>query len=190
MGILEKEIKDEIRSTKIQEAVLKTIGAVGFLSVALLAPNALQVLGQLNLSGQSLLNKKKTITNSRDRLVDKGYLRYEKKGILSLTEKGIKKLKQFEVKSFQVQKPARWDKKWRILIFDIREERKSVRDKVRNTLISIGFVRLQDSVWVYPYDCEDLITLLKADFKVGKDLLYIIADRIEYDKVLRGNFGL
>ena len=50
--------------------------------------------------------------------------------------------------------------------------------------------RLQDSVWVYPYDCEDIIGLLKTDIGVGKDLLYMIADEIENDRHLRENFGL
>ena len=54
----------------------------------------------------------------------------------------------------------------------------------------IGFVRLQDSVWVYPYDCEDLIVLLKADFKIGKDVLYMIVDEMEGDTHLRKEFGL
>ena len=77
-----------------------------------------------------------------------------------------------------------------MLVFDIPERRRAVRTKIRAALISLGFVRLQDSVWVYPYDCEDLITLLKTDFKVGKDVLYVIADRIEFDKPLRILFGL
>lgn len=54
----------------------------------------------------------------------------------------------------------------------------------------IGFVRLQDSVWVYPYDCEDFIALLKAELKVGKDVLYAIVDTIEFDKHIRRHFGL
>ena len=77
-----------------------------------------------------------------------------------------------------------------MLIFDIPEKRKSLREKVRTTLVSLGFKRLQDSVWVYPDDCEDLITLLKADFRVGKDLLYLIVDTIENDRVLREYFGI
>ena len=51
-------------------------------------------------------------------------------------------------------------------------------------------MRLQDSVWIYPYPCEDLINLLKADFKVGKDLLYLIVNFIENDKWLKRLFGL
>jgi len=54
----------------------------------------------------------------------------------------------------------------------------------------IGFVHLQDSVWTYPYDCEDLIVLLKADFKIGKDILYMIVDELEGDWRLRKEFGL
>jgi DNA-binding transcriptional regulator PaaX len=76
------------------------------------------------------------------------------------------------------------------LVFDIPEKRKGLRQKVRNTLITIGFERLQDSVWVYPYDCEDLIMLLKAGFHVGDDMLYMIVDSIERDKDLRDHFQL
>ena len=54
----------------------------------------------------------------------------------------------------------------------------------------IGFMRLQDSVWIYPYDCEDLLTLLKADFKVGRDMLYMVVDQLEYDVSLKVRFGL
>ena len=45
-------------------------------------------------------------------------------------------------------------------------------------------------MWVYPYDCEDIIGLLKTDFGVGKDVLYIIADEIENDRHLRHEFDL
>ena len=76
------------------------------------------------------------------------------------------------------------------LFFDIPERRRGTREKIRATLITLGFIRLQDSVWVYPYDCEDLILILKADFKIGKDVLYIIADQIEYDAPLRTYFNL
>jgi DNA-binding transcriptional regulator PaaX len=76
------------------------------------------------------------------------------------------------------------------LIFDIPEYRKSTRDRIRETLRIIGFVRLQDSVWAYPYDCEDLITLLKADFKIGKDMLYLVVEAMENDASLRRHFGI
>lgn len=70
------------------------------------------------------------------------------------------------------------------------ESRKSDRENLRHTLISIGFMKLQDSVWIYPYDCEDLITLLKADMEIGKDILYMIVEALEDDKHFRKYFKL
>ena len=54
----------------------------------------------------------------------------------------------------------------------------------------VGFVCLQDSVWVYPYDCEEFMALLKAELRVGKDVLYAIVERIENDKTIRTHFKL
>ncbi|OGG64507.1 hypothetical protein A3C94_03355 [Candidatus Kaiserbacteria bacterium RIFCSPHIGHO2_02_FULL_55_17] len=57
-------------------------------------------------------------------------------------------------------------------------------------MVSCGFERLQDSVWAYPYDCEDLIALVKAEFRIGADALYLIVEQMEHDKHLREHFHL
>src|SRR3989344_5740250 len=117
------EIKSRKRKSRkdIQKAILTSVKMAGLLSIALVAPNAVQCLKSF--------------------------------GLLSGRRKGL-------------------------------------RDKIRNTLLSMGFLKLQNSAWIYPYDCEDLINLLKADFKVGKDLLYLIVDSIENDKSFRKSFAL
>ena len=190
MGKLEEENKKQIRATKIQSIVLRTVAAAGLISVALILPNALQMLKVFNLDKKLRDTNRRSINNSRKRLVERGLLEYSKDGFLGLTGLGRKTLRQIQLADYNLKKPKKWDKKWRILIFDIKESQKVLRDKVRSTLVSIGFIRLQNSVWVYPYDCEDLITLLKADFEIGKDLLYVIADKIENEKVLLNDFGL
>ena len=190
MGNLEKEVRDEIRGTKIQKAILRTIGGLGLLSVAVLAPNALQALGYFGLTGKNLLNKNRAINNSRNRLIEHGLIEYNKDSFLCLTEKGEKKLIEIEAKDYKIIKPQKWDKKWRIIIFDIKERNKQIRDQIREKLNLIGFIKLQNSVWVFPYDCEDFINLLKADFSMGREVLYIIGDRIENEKVLLEYFKL
>ena len=172
---------------ELEEALVHAVKR-GVLTVAAVAPNALQALAMLG--GRKTKRQKEIITTSRKRLVENGLLTYTTEGFLKLTKKGEAKLRQLELHEYKIKKPKRWDKKWRVLIFDIREERRSLRDKIRRTLVTIGFERLQDSVWVYPYDCEDLITLLKADFKIGKDVLYLIVDKIENDTVLKKQFKL
>lgn len=188
MGILEEASEKRARKQKIQKAILQTIAAAGVLSVALVAPNALQVLKLFGYKPHK--REKEVITRSRSRLVEHGLLSYNPQGLLRLTPNGEARLRQFEIHEYRLKKPKKWDGKWRILSFDIKEGRRDTRDKLRLTLRAIGFEKLHQSAWVYPYPCEDLITLLKADFKIGKDVLYIIADSIENDRELRKYFGL
>lgn len=190
MGILESDLKRKRRNNQIQRAVLGVVATAGLLSVIAVAPNAIQALGFLMRGNGKKSKHFYNVESSRIRLVQNGFLEYTKDKFLKLTPKGESKLRQLQLRDYKIKKPKRWDKMWRVLIFDIREERKTLRDKVRNTLIAIGFERLQDSVWVYPYDCEDFITLLKADFKVGREIIYIIANSIENDKWLKNKFGL
>ncbi|MCR4334196.1 MAG: hypothetical protein NUV47_00465 [Patescibacteria group bacterium] len=186
MGNLEKESKKRTRRSNIQKVVLQSVAMAGLLSVALLAPNALQVLKMFGYKPNR--RDKEILLRSRSRLIKQGFLKYEN-DFITLTDKGKEKLYHLQTKD-SIVVPKKWDKKWRIVIFDIKEYRRVLRDKLRLTLISIGFKCLQRSVWVFPYDCEDFITLLKADFKIGKDILYIIADTIENDKKLKEYFGL
>lgn len=188
MGILEIESKKRTRKNQIQKIILATVATAGILSVMAVAPNALQALSMFGFGKNR--KYRYAIESSRRRMVTNGLLEYTKDGFVTLTSKGEAKLRQLELCDYKFKKPKRWDKKWRVLIFDIRQENKNLRDKIRLTLIAIGFVRLQNSVWVYPYDCEDLMTLLKADFKIGKEMLYLIVDKIENDIWLKKEFSL
>src|SRR3990167_6059345 len=192
MGKLEKELKRRVKRQNIQKAILYGVAAAGLLSVAVLAPNALQALKFFGIEPKNKWQKY-NINHSIKRLKNNGLICFEKtdRGTFArLTQKGEEKLRKFRLLGYKLKKPKRWDKKWRMLIFDIKEERKGTRDKIRFTLNRMGFLRLQDSVWVYPYDCEDYINLLKADLKIGKDLLYIVAEKIENDKSLVRFFRL
>ena len=188
MGILEKESKKRAQKENVQKIILSTIKGAGILSVALISPSVVGAFGKLGV----IRSGNHWVKRSVNRLVERGLLKFEKteKGVFAkLTPEGERQLHRF-YDGEQLQKPSKWDGKWRIVIYDIKEERKKLREKLKRTIESFGFLKLQDSVWVYPYDCEDLITLMKADFKIGKDVLYIIADKIENDKFLKKEFGI
>jgi DNA-binding transcriptional regulator PaaX len=192
MGVIEKEIRKRERVGKTQKIILGAIAVAGIMTVAILAPNVLQAFGMVSKAiGRS---KKYEIRSSLSRLAKRGLIEFgkNKKGntVVKLTPKGEKILRITGINGYKVKKPKKWDGKWRVITFDIREQRKSTRDKIRRTLQTIGFYQLHKSVWVYPYDCEDLIMLLKADFKIGKDLLYLVAWKIEYEKPLLDHFKL
>ena len=187
MRILEEKSRIRKRNGDIQKAILASVKVAGLLSMALVAPNSIQYLKSLGLIPKKRQND--IILRSKDALVKIGLLKY-KNGFLELTEKGKTKLNLLEMKDWKINKPKKWDGRWRMLIFDIPEKKRPLREKIRSTLFSIGFMRLQDSVWIFPYACEDLVNLLKVDFRVGKDLLYLIVDSIENDKNFRKLFNL
>lgn len=179
--------KRKTRRVSVQKIILFSIAATGVIAIGLLAPNVLGAMAKLGII--PVKRQREIIENSRSRMVKRGMLVYEQ-GKLRLTPKGEAQLRRLRLLDYKLKKPKRWDGKWRVLIFDIPEYRKTLRDKVRNTLEMLGFKRLQDSVWIYPYDCEDLVTLMKADFRVGKDLLYLVVESLEYDKHIREYFNI
>ena len=181
-------MRAKVRRSKINNAIVGTLATAGVLTVAVLAPNALKVLGQAFTP-----QRRQAVERSFSRLIRHGYIAIEKDSTgkrVRLTGKGEKYAALLGEGKLKPKIPKRWDGKWRLLIFDIPERRRKERDQIRATLVSLGFHRLQDSVWVYPYDCEDLVILLKADFRIGKNLLYVVADAVEYDLPLRAHFGL
>lgn len=187
MGKIEKDVRERHRRANIKKIILASVAVAGILGVGLVAPNVLGAMARLGILPHK--RQKEAIASSRARLVQRGFLEYKNK-MLSLTAKGEATLRRFELCDYRMKKPKRWDGLWRVLIFDIPEKRKRLRDQVRRMLLAIGFTRVQDSVWLYPYDCEDLIMLLKADFKIGEDLLYLVVERMEYDGAHREHFGL
>jgi len=187
MGNLEEANRKRVRRGEIQKLILESVKFAGILSVGLVAPQVIGAMGKLGL----LPNKRQDeiVRSSASKLAKRGLLVY-RNGRYELTQDGEKKLRLWELQNYKFKHPHRWDKKWRVIVFDIPERKRKVRDQIRNLFVSAGLYRLQDSVWVYPYDCEDIIGLLKTDVGVGKDLLYMIVDEIENDKHLRENFGL
>lgn len=188
MGNIEKRSAERKKRIDIQHLVLSSIAVAGVLSVALVAPNVLGAMDKLGLLPNA--RQSEIIHAARKRLLRKGYLSKTADGKLGLTPSGHAYFARQQLKHATSRKPRRWDGRWRVLIFDVPEFRKGQRELIRRTLAQIGFVRLQDSVWLYPYDCEDLIVLLKADFHVGKDLLYMIVDSLENDRAYRDHFEL
>lgn len=185
MGKIEEVGRKRKYKRDLTRAILNAVQITAVAGTMLLAPNLPQALYKLGLVPK-MQNDSSAIKRARKNLIHRGLV--VANGPLRLTKKGYTALAILEA-TYRVKRP-RWDGRWRVLIFDIPEYRKEVRDKIRRTLMHIGFMRLQDSVWVYPYDCEDLVVLLKADLRIGRDVLYMIVDELEGDIKLRREFGL
>ena len=178
-----------MRHKRYMQQVLLTGLVVGGLMLVGAVPIGIPGFGRRNK--YRLKNQVKT---SLSRLAYKGQVVFVEKGgqrYARITPAGERALKYLEQKSqLQLQKNKRWDKQWRVIIFDIPERRRGTRDRLRLVMKEAGFYRLQDSVWLYPYDCEDFISLLKADLKIGSSVLYMVVDQIENDSKLKQHFSL
>ncbi|MBU1179139.1 hypothetical protein KKB69_02300 [Patescibacteria group bacterium] len=183
------------KETKIMvsKIILGIVATAGLLSVAALAPNAVQCIEMFYPNKKRKYNSAWYIKTCIGRLKQQGLIKFESKNgktFVRLTEKGKEKLLKYQLQEIKIKKPSKWDNKWRVIIFDIKENRRYIRDSLRKELINLGFFNLQKSVWVYPYECEEVVIMLKSHLQIGKDVLYMVVDRIENDKWLKKEFGL
>ena len=190
---VEQGAKEVRRRTNIQHVLLHTVAVAGVLSVALLAPNALRVLKIFDAGKSRRMNPKYLFGSALEKLLQKGMLKIEmtiRGKRVRLTEKGDHELALMVARRPDRRVHKRWDRRWRMVIYDIREEKKHIRLRLQEMLREFGFYKLQNSVWIYPYDCEALMILLKADFKIGSEVLYAVVEKIENDHALKEYFGL
>src|ERR1043166_6423703 len=118
MGIVEKEARRARRMGHIQKALLTTALVGGLMLVgAAPAPNILKFVGNKNR-----YRAKHQAKAAIFKLANKGYLVFEPKGdkrYARLTPSGRKMLELEEQKAkLQLDSKKRWDKRWRVIIFD------------------------------------------------------------------------
>lgn len=109
-----------------------------------------------------------------------------------LTKEGKEKIKEFCFETLKIEKPGKWDGKWRILIFDIPSKPKiynNAREALRRKIKELGFHQLQKSVWVHPYPCEDEILLIAEIYRVQNYIEVITAEKLLHQEKTKRIFG-
>ena len=107
-----------------------------------------------------------------------------------LTKKGKELLRGYEFKDLQIDLPNsvnRWDGKWRFVIFDVPEKHRYARDIFRDKLKNLGFFMVQQSVWIYPYECRKEIDFI-LEFLWLRAYVLFFEVKIDNDITLRKYF--
>ncbi len=98
------------------------------------------------------------------------------------TDQIILKLTDLGKESLNSEVKDQWDGKYRIVIFDIPEQKRIIRNLFRRRLKGWGFIRWQQSVWISKRNVTKKIRLLIHDLKI-EDWIAII----ESDDTIIGN---
>lgn len=115
---------------------------------------------------------------------DKVFVYLKDKNHPKIIEYSIKKLLDFK------KKKKKWSKKWFLVFFDVPEIQKNKREYLRKFLKKIGFYQYQKSVYIFPYECEKEISLIKKIIEGAKYMKYIVAEKIEDENKIKRYFGL
>jgi len=109
---------------------------------------------------------------------------------LALSEKGKERALTYRLEEMRIPVPAAWDKKWRMVLFDIPQKRGRTRDAFRVHLKQIGFLELQKSVFICPYPCKDEVDFLVELYGIRRHVRMVTADAIDTGAHLQQRFGL
>lgn len=107
-----------------------------------------------------------------------------------LSEAGKKKALSYKIDEMKLPKPAKWDHLWRMVIFDIPEKNKKGRDAFSRTLGKLGFYKLQKSVFIYPYACQDELDFLIEFFNLRPYVRILVVKSIDNELHLKKALGL
>ncbi len=114
---------------------------------------------------------------------------YEGSVLISLSEKGKLRALNHAFRRFDA-KQEEWDGKWRMVSFDIPVRCTKGRKALVYRLKSGGFYELQNSLFIYPYDCEREIRGLVNLFKIEKYIVFGLLESLDNQDLLVRHFKL
>lgn len=137
---------------------------------------------------------KKSLHEAIRRLYRSRLIEYQeqKNGIVRmvLAEEGKRRALIYNLDSLGIKKQQKWDGLWRVVLFDIPEEKKKARDALALRLKHIGMLPLQKSVFVSPYPCQDEVDFVIELFDVRPHVRFLVVKEIDVALHLRTKFSL
>ena len=193
------------RETQILEVISDTADDLGDILVGFLL-SACSTKRMYHIAKKRARNRAQILQRSRSekqrlkqalkKLEKEGLIRLSKGGPeqrVKVTKKGTdilnwdKVTKTTKAKS-QIKKA--WDGKWTIVFFDVPTQQKGIRYSLSSLLRKCGFMQTQMSVYVFPYECPELVQAL-MDFPTWGRYCQVVRGKYYGDDLkLRKEFSL
>ncbi|MBU3926043.1 hypothetical protein KJ763_02655 [Patescibacteria group bacterium] len=184
--MIKKKLKRKIYSIRekdpkieLTKEILKGLAAGGFIVASFALPNLLQVF---SLFGVKTARERYIIKRTIERLEKQKLINIYEKGddmVIEITKNGNKKVLKYKINEMILCRPKKWDKKWRIITFDIPETKKMARNALNAKLKKLEIYPLQKSLFICPFECQNEIDFIGEFFNVRKFIKYFVVEKIE-----------
>ncbi|MBU2036597.1 hypothetical protein KJ866_00075 [Patescibacteria group bacterium] len=203
-GLLTKEsiLNDVINNQAIRQTgkiILAAVFISGAIALSIAAPNIFSGLGGLRKS--FFKNKKSKIKKSDWQkirmnlynLKNNKLIKWSESGdkiILKITPKGRRLFIKKRMRDLKIKKQQKWDRLWRIVMFDIPNNLGIKRDIFRQKLKNLGFYQFQKSAYIIPYPCQQELEATLEYYNLYDYVTYIEATHISGEQKCQRYFGL
>lgn len=163
--------------TTASQIVLGLAAVAGVITLAVLAPNAVQILGKVSgkrglKSKEFRFKQKQKIKKTLYYLKESGEIKLTRRVkdiVVELTEKGKQKFRRLSFQKLSLPAPVFWNRHWWLILADIPSDtHKTHADQFRRKLKSLNCYPLQRTVWVYPFDIRGEIELIAKHYTLEK----------------------
>lgn len=86
--------------------------------------------------------------------------------------------------------PENWDRKWRLVLFDIPETKKKNREALRYHLKKMGFTEFRRSALIFPHPCAGELSALADQLDLRDNIALVTAESISDEFKFKKHFGL
>jgi DNA-binding transcriptional regulator PaaX len=183
---------------EIAKIILSTLLTVGFITFAMrprrepadsAMPNAVQLFKYFKPNDWK---ERARIKDSVARLERGGYVK--KRGgtgeAFLLTEKGRERAMRYAIEQMRIASQKTWDKKWRLIMFDVPEEKMQERRAINFALKRLGCAQYQKSIFITPFPCEKEIDFVGECFGIRDHIRIVVAGEVEKSDALKKTFGV
>lgn len=172
--------------------ILHVLAAAGAIGIIFAFPGAAPAIGSLVLGDNSYdrWKTKKIITQLKKQKFITIKENSNNTVTVKIANQGMVRAVTYQLEAMQLKKQKNWDKKWRVVIFDIPDRYKKVRDIFRMRLRQLSLYPLQESIYVSPYPCFNEIEFLRELYGISFTVKYLLVEKIEDDGELKQHFEL
>ena len=179
------------RSDNLTKEIILTLARVGVFAIGATSPYFLSAMIKYYFHKKIQERARRLKELEKKKLVEFQYL-VNNEVRVTLTHRGKTLVRQYELDDLKLQRPDSWDKKWRIIIYDIPSAHKKGSLALSKKFHTMGLYKLQKSVWVSPYDCMAELEFICAVFEININTCfhYITTPEIPEEQKLKRFFNL